>query len=139
MPNDGCLFVLTVHVELPRTRILPTPARIGEGVEDVVIIGCGPAGHTAAIYAARANLAPLMFEGFIAGGVAAGGQLTTTTDVENFPGFPDGVDGTQLTERFRAQSARFGTRILTETVDRVDLRSGRSRCARCRTRSARAR
>ena len=94
---------------------------IGEGIEDVVIIGSGPAGHTAAIYAARANLAPLMFEGFMAGGVAAGGQLTTTTDVENFPGFPDGIDGTQLTEKFRAQSRRFGTRIVTETVDRVDL------------------
>jgi len=94
---------------------------IGEGIEDVVIIGSGPAGHTAAIYAARANLAPVMFEGFMAGGVAAGGQLTTTTDVENFPGFPEGVDGTKLTEHFRAQSLRFGTRIVTETVDRVDL------------------
>ena len=90
-------------------------------VENVVIIGSGPAGHTAAIYAARANLSPLMFEGFMAGGVAAGGQLTTTTDVENFPGFPDGIDGTRLTDHFRAQSARFGTRIITETVDRVDL------------------
>jgi thioredoxin reductase (NADPH) len=94
---------------------------IGQGIEDVVIVGSGPAGHTAAIYAARANLAPLMFEGFMAGGVAAGGQLTTTTEVENFPGFPDGIDGTKLTEHFRAQSLRFGTRIVTETVDRVDL------------------
>jgi thioredoxin reductase (NADPH) len=84
-------------------------------------MGSGPAGHTAAIYAARANLSPLMFEGFMAGGVAAGGQLTTTTDVENFPGFPEGIDGTKLTEHFRAQSTRFGTRIITETVDRVDL------------------
>jgi thioredoxin reductase (NADPH) len=90
-------------------------------VEKVVIIGSGPAGHTAAIYAARANLSPLMFEGFLAGGVAAGGQLTTTTDVENFPGFPEGIDGTRLTELFRAQSARFGTRIFTETVEKVDL------------------
>ena len=89
--------------------------------EQVVIIGSGPAAHTAAIYAARANLMPVMFEGFMAGGVAAGGQLTTTTEVENFPGFPEGIDGTALVNRMREQSERFGTRIFTETVDRVDL------------------
>jgi thioredoxin reductase (NADPH) len=92
-------------------------------VDSVVIIGSGPAAHTAAIYAARAELKPVLFEGFMAGGIAAGGQLTTTTDVENFPGFPDGITGPELTDRFRAQSLRFGTVIHTETVNRIDLSS----------------
>lgn len=87
----------------------------------VVIIGSGPAGHTAAIYTARANLSPVMFEGFYAGGVASGGQLTTTTEVENFPGFPEGVDGFELTQKFRSQSERFKVEIFTETVEKVDL------------------
>lgn len=87
----------------------------------VCIIGSGPAAHTAAIYAARAELKPILFEGFLANGIAAGGQLTTTTDVENFPGFPEGILGSELTDAMRKQSARFGTEIFTETVDKVDL------------------
>jgi thioredoxin reductase (NADPH) len=90
-------------------------------MENVVIIGSGPAGHTAAIYTARANLNPLMFEGMMAGGVAAGGQLTTTTEVENFPGFPEGISGPVLMERMRVQSLKHGTRIETQTVERVDF------------------
>ena len=88
--------------------------------ERVVIIGSGPAGHTAAIYTSRANLKPVMFEGFSAGGIP-GGQLMTTTEVENYPGFPKGVDGQQLMAMFREQSLRFGTRIVTEDVIRADL------------------
>ncbi len=90
-------------------------------VENVVIIGSGPAGHTAAIYAARADLEPLMYEGFMAGNIAAGGQLTTTTDVENYPGFPEGIQGPELMDEMRKQSKRFGTRIKTETIAQVDL------------------
>jgi thioredoxin reductase (NADPH) len=89
-------------------------------VENVIIIGSGPAGHTAAVYAARANLKPLMFEGFSVGGIP-GGQLMTTTDVENYPGFPEGVTGPELMTFFRKQSERFGTRILTQDVESVDL------------------
>ena len=92
-------------------------------MENVVIIGSGPAAHTAAIYAGRANLKPLLFEGLVAGGVAAGGQLTTTTDVENYPGFPEGIQGPELMEKMRAQSIRCGATVKTLTVDKVDLKS----------------
>jgi hypothetical protein len=79
----------------------------------VAIIGSGPAAHTAAIYCARAELHPVLFEGWLANGIAAGGQLTTTTDVENFPGFPDGIMGPEICNKFRQQSLRFGTQIFT--------------------------
>ena len=90
--------------------------------ENVIIIGSGPAAHTAAIYSGRAKLNPLMYEGLFAAGVAAGGQLTTTTEVENFPGFPEGVQGVELMNRLREQSLKCGARIKTITVDKVDLK-----------------
>ncbi len=87
------------------------------GVRDVIIIGSGPAGYTAAIYAARANLQPLMFEG----SVTAGGALMNTTDVENFPGFPDGIMGPALMDDLRKQAEKFGAELVSDDVTDVDL------------------
>jgi thioredoxin reductase (NADPH) len=88
-------------------------------IEDVVIIGGGPAGYTAALYTARANLEPLVFEGF-----HWGGQLQNTTDVENYPGYPEGIMGPQMMGQFRSQAERFGTRFVSDDIDRVELTDG---------------
>jgi thioredoxin reductase (NADPH) len=92
-----------------------------ETVETVVIIGSGPAAWTAAVYAARANLRPLVIEGEPSREMIPGGQLMFTTEIENFPGFPEGVDGQQLMARMKEQAERFGTRTLMEDVASVDL------------------
>src|SRR6187455_2227197 len=92
------------HGEQPTTR-------------NVIIIGSGPAGYTAAVYAARANLAPLVFEG----SVTAGGALMNTTEVENFPGFRDGIMGPALMDEMRSQAERFGAELVSDDVIEVDL------------------
>ena len=88
--------------------------------ENLVIVGSGPAGYTAAIYASRANLQPLLITGFQEGGIP-GGQLMTTTFVENFPGFPNGVQGPELMDLIKAQAVRWGTKLIEEDAISIDL------------------
>src|SRR3954452_20676976 len=92
-------------------------ATTADAVRNVIIVGSGPAGYTAAVYAARANLAPLMFEG----SVTAGGALMNTTEVENFPGFREGIMGPALMDEMRAQAERFGAELVSDDVTAVDL------------------
>ena len=95
----------------------PTVPAGDDKVHEVIIVGSGPAGYTAAVYAARANLAPLVFEG----SVTAGGALMNTTDVENFPGFPEGIMGPELMMNMREQAERFGATLVRDDVTAVDL------------------
>ena len=91
-------------------------SEVSDRIENVIIIGSGPAGYTAALYASRANLEPLMIEGFLWGGL-----LQQTTDVENYPGFPDGIMGPELMQKFRDQAERFGGKFVTDQATRVEL------------------
>src|SRR5699024_11453280 len=118
-PTNARKDPMTFPIEVtPPVEVTPTaPQPAGDAVRDVIIIGSGPAGYTAAVYAARANLAPLVFEG----SVTAGGALMNTTDVENFPGFKDGIMGPYLMDGMRAQAERFGAELVTDDVTTVDL------------------
>lgn len=98
-----------------------SPMSSDSEVRNVIIVGSGPAGLTAGIYAARANLKPLLFEGFNAGGLIPGGQLMFTTDVENYPGFAEALTGPELMQRFRDQAEVQGTELITADVTKLDL------------------
>ena len=127
---------VSVPARAPATpeRRCPTLGAMSDDVRDLIIIGGARAGLTAALYAARANLAPLVIEGF-----EAGGQLMITSDVENYPGFPEGMIGPELMGRFREQAERFGTEFITDDVTRSTSPSSRSACTSARRCTARAR
>lgn len=112
-----------VHTKVVSKYPFTSHCTVLSQVPDLIspVIGSGPAAHTAAVYLSRAELKPVLYEGMLANGTAAGGQLTTTTDIENFPGFPDGIGGAELMEAMRKQSIRFGTEVITETISKLDL------------------
>lgn len=121
-------FMMSTQAEIGPETLVDGPKQLSpednlllSTTHKLVIIGSGPAAMTAAIYASRANLSPIVFEGFMAGNVPPGGQLMTTTDVENYPGFPEGVLGADLMDKMREQAVRFGTVSRQETIEAVDL------------------